>query len=134
MRPDRERKARALDALKGNRCSRCRGEFAPAKLHWHHRDPATKVANVGTMRVNGTPLSLALAEAAKCVVLCNPCHRAAHTAGEIIGERKCEDPDCTQSFSVYKRIGRKQRFCNRTCARRQMEKRKYLRRKAEGRI
>lgn len=50
----------------------------PALLHFHHRDPATKLFKVG----NGAqhPWVQIEAEIAKCDVLCEDCHRQYHNS------------------------------------------------------
>lgn len=62
-----------VDGLKKSRgCYIC-GESRPPCLDFHHRDPATKLFNVGKgMRKNRHILE---AEIEKCVVVCSNCHR-----------------------------------------------------------
>ena len=72
-----KQKIRAL-CLKSMGCRVC-GEAEPIALDFHHLDPAQK---------DGSPLrqssvKRALAEAAKCVILCANCHRKVH-AGLIV--------------------------------------------------
>lgn len=47
-------------------------------LDWHHRDPATKLFKVCLM--HSRSLQVVNDEIAKCDVLCQTCHRAAHYA------------------------------------------------------
>lgn len=62
----------------------CRGE-GPHKglLHYHHRDPSTKLYNVSNMW--GYAARAFEEEVAKCDVLCASCHRREHVARQ----RKC---------------------------------------------
>ena len=48
-----------------------------ADLHFHHRDPATKVATVMMMPGHYGRAKIQ-AEVEKCDVLCQPCHMARH--------------------------------------------------------
>jgi hypothetical protein len=72
----RKEQARALiAAAKASGCSRCHREFEPRRLHFHHRDPSTKLFAIA--KFVGTPthrLSRLVAEIAKCDVLCLVCH------------------------------------------------------------
>jgi hypothetical protein len=67
---------RAIAAAGG--CTDCRRH--DGRLEYHHRDPATKVFDVG----HPTTRSLATidAEIAKCDVLCPKCHHARHIAAD----------------------------------------------------
>lgn len=69
-----------IDEAKGTACWDCGGEFEPTKLHFHHRDPSTKlfnIANYTTLRGRQNHDALR-AEIAKCDVLCVGCHAARH--------------------------------------------------------
>lgn len=70
----REKKA-ILDKARSGGCVRC-GESHPSCLDFHHRDRATKDADIATMRRFG--LSRLVDEIAKCDVLCANCHRKFH--------------------------------------------------------
>ena len=60
---------------KGNICQDCGGEFMSRDLHFHHRDPRSKVLSVALM---ATRSEAALREEiAKCDVLCAECHNRA---------------------------------------------------------
>jgi|ERR1039458_402838 hypothetical protein len=61
---------------KGNICWDCGEEFISRQLNFHHRDPSTKVKVVPQM-VMHSEVNLR-AEIAKCDVLCQGCHTAAH--------------------------------------------------------
>jgi ferredoxin len=63
-------RTRKLLLLDGRPCARCGYNAHPSALQFHHRDPATKVADVSRIR----DLELALAEVAKCDVYCATCH------------------------------------------------------------
>jgi Fe-S-cluster-containing dehydrogenase component len=58
------------------KCLKC-GESDIACLDFHHRNPAEKDGNVVHMARYGN-VEKALAEAAKCDVLCSNCHRKLH--------------------------------------------------------
>jgi hypothetical protein len=70
------RKRALMLIAKGNRCSDCGGEFMSRELHFHHRDPSTKVLAVALL-VRHSERALR-DEIAKCDVLCATCHRSAH--------------------------------------------------------
>jgi hypothetical protein len=53
-------------------CSRC-PERRPSCLQYHHLNPDTKVAGIGTMMQRYHPDKVA-AEMAKCILLCANCH------------------------------------------------------------
>jgi 5-methylcytosine-specific restriction endonuclease McrA len=63
----------ARDLLNG-KCVRC---GSTEDLHFHHIDPTTKVAKV-TRLAYSRGLGAVLDEAAKCELLCGPCHRSLH--------------------------------------------------------
>lgn len=60
----------------GMGCADCGESFAPA-LSFHHLDPATKKANIAIMVAQACEYtdSEFFAEIAKCVVVCENCHR-----------------------------------------------------------
>lgn len=78
-----QKKAAWLRQRKGNRCWDCDGKFASHQLHFHHRDPATKLFNVAAEVRRRR--SLLEAEIAKCDVLCALCHSARHRASRVGG-------------------------------------------------
>jgi hypothetical protein len=63
--------------LKDKPCSKCGEQLEPERMHWHHRDPATKEFRValGVFRASRARI---LAEIAKCDLLCEPCHDELH--------------------------------------------------------
>lgn len=65
-------------AAKSSGCVRC-GEADPVVLDFHHRDPATKLRDISSMRQTGEEQGLR-EEIAKCDVLCCNCHRKIHAA------------------------------------------------------
>ena len=67
----------ALEA-KGQICSRCKRPLPPEDLYFHHRDPATKTANVSRLAGNTVSVKRLDAEIALCDVVCDPCHRVIH--------------------------------------------------------
>jgi hypothetical protein len=62
---------------KGTTCHGCGGTFEPRQLHWHHRDPSTKLFAIG-IRVASYGRERIAAEMAKCDVLCELCHSKEH--------------------------------------------------------
>jgi hypothetical protein len=76
---DKARKRAAVAAYRAERG--CRHCGAAEDLHLHHRDPATKVAEVSRMVDHRATWAQIWAEVAKCDVLCATCH-AAHHASE----------------------------------------------------
>lgn len=61
------------------KCSVC-GENHPATLEFHHKDPATKILEIGTM-VSSVPKfskEKILDEINKCLVICSNCHKKLH--------------------------------------------------------
>lgn len=63
--------------LETHPCKWC-GFADPRALHFHHRDPSSKVNEVGRYVNNGGPLNLLLIEVEKCDVLCANCHAIHH--------------------------------------------------------
>ena len=61
-------------------CVDC-GEDHPATLDFHHLDPSTKERSLGDIAKYGWSRKKALAEIAKCVILCANCHRTRHWPG-----------------------------------------------------
>lgn len=62
-------------------CIDCSIQYHPAAMHWHHKPGLPKVNNVGTL-VNQGKREAALAEIAKCELLCANCH-AVRTWGSL---------------------------------------------------
>lgn len=72
-----ERKAWIVGIKLSTPCKRCGIIHEdPKKIHFHHRDPATKLFSVGATRTRSR-VSIE-AEMAKCDILCAPCHSAVH--------------------------------------------------------
>lgn len=70
-------RAKIAVIAKGNRCWDCGGEFMSRDLHFHHRDPHTKVGEISNLIPSSSEARLR-AEIRKCDVLCASCHQAAH--------------------------------------------------------
>ena len=60
-----------LEYKKTLSCIMC-GETNSNRLHFHHRDPSTKLFNIGNR--GHYPMDVIMAEVAKCDVLCGTCH------------------------------------------------------------
>jgi hypothetical protein len=73
-------RVRAYKVAQG--CKECRYNADPELLHFHHRDPATKLFKIawGLHKVSVKDL---WAEIEKCDVLCDECHRAEHGGGRL---------------------------------------------------
>jgi hypothetical protein len=81
----RARKRIALAEYRRARsCARC---GAADSLHFHHRDPATKVADVSRMVDHDRGWDALWTEVAKCDVLCATCHIEHHHPGDDAGDR-----------------------------------------------
>jgi hypothetical protein len=61
-------------------CVDC-GESHVATLDFHHLDPSEKERSLGDIGKYGWSRTKALAEIAKCVILCANCHRKRHWNG-----------------------------------------------------
>lgn len=72
-------KALALEA-KTRPCVDCDKTWPPQIMHFHHRDPAAKTANVAKLVRTRPHLDLVRAEIEKCDVLCPNCHALRHLA------------------------------------------------------
>lgn len=60
-------------------CSVCE-ENHPATLEFHHKDPSTKIMEIGTM-VSSVPKfskEKIISEMDKCLVICSNCHKKLH--------------------------------------------------------
>jgi hypothetical protein len=75
----RDRKRAVLAEYRAARGCRCCD--AREHLHFHHRDPATKVADLGRMVDHDKGWEALWAGVAKCDVLCSSCHTAHHYPG-----------------------------------------------------
>lgn len=65
----------ALVWIHGGRCMDCGGDFSPAVFHFHHRDPAEKLFNVGQAFYGRW---VTFIESLKCDLLCANCHIMRH--------------------------------------------------------
>jgi len=64
-----------LVKLAAGRCPRCGHEpEVLEEMHFHHRDPRRKVANVADLVSRGASISKIMAEIAKCDLVCANCH------------------------------------------------------------
>ena len=78
QRKARHQRKRMLIELLGSRCQICGyNRDCPAAYDFHHRDPATKLFDVGSRGLLRR-LDELIAEANKCVLLCCRCHREVH--------------------------------------------------------
>jgi hypothetical protein len=67
-------KARAvINEMKSKPCMDCGGSYPTYVMQFDHRDPSTKIGDVGTICGSGH-LPWILKEAAKCDVVCSNCH------------------------------------------------------------
>lgn len=64
-----------LQSLKRVPCSDCGRRFQPWQMEFDHRDPTTKLFNIGSGRAMLKSRSVLLAEVAKSDVVCVNCHR-----------------------------------------------------------
>lgn len=81
-RPQREQMRNVVRAyLEDHPCTHC-GFSDPRALEFHHRDPTTKVAEIGSLVNQGGPLHAILLEIQKCDVLCRNCHAIHHRKRE----------------------------------------------------
>jgi hypothetical protein len=73
-----------LNRLKGTTCEGCGSTNRdPHELHFHHRDPATKLFGVGDNTTRNR--AAILAEIRKCDVLCWSCHPRIHAELRRVG-------------------------------------------------
>ena len=84
---DQQRRAKrrrlALIELRGGSCRVCRYKANYAALTFHHRDPAAKLFGIDGRKCSNSTWKALVAEANKCDLLCENCHRELH------------HPDCT---------------------------------------
>lgn len=73
----KDRRHRIMLAAKDQPCMDCGGEYHPAVMHFHHRDPTTKIATVRQL-VDTSTIKAINEEIAKCDVLCANCHAMRH--------------------------------------------------------
>ena len=65
-----------LVAEAGGKCERCGYDTSPRILHFHHRDPSTKLFEISD-RLSAN-LSVLREEVKKCMLLCPNCHGEKH--------------------------------------------------------
>ena len=76
----RQRRKKELVEAAGGRCVDCGYAASVAALEFHHRDPSTKLFEVG--QFSARALSRLQDEVSKCDLLCANCHRQRHAATE----------------------------------------------------
>jgi hypothetical protein len=79
---NRERMRAILDGAKANGCQLC-PEREPCCMSFHHVNPAEKRFGVGNYGSRQPSLENFIAELAKCICVCENCHRKIH-AGVIV--------------------------------------------------
>ncbi len=62
----------------GGKCEGCGYNKVTNALDFHHRNPKTKLHNVGALLYDTKSWQLAIYEAKKCALLCSRCHREVH--------------------------------------------------------
>lgn len=68
-------KQKLLRTLKDNPCLDCGDKFHFSAMDFDHRDPDTKLADVGQLVGQGCSIQTFLDEVAKCDLVCANCHR-----------------------------------------------------------
>lgn len=63
-------------------CKKCGYNRCASALHFHHRDPATKVLEITRALKRSVPKHLVIEEIRKCDVLCANCHAELHAGCE----------------------------------------------------
>lgn len=71
-------------ALLGGQCIEC-DEDEHILLHFHHIDPSTKTASIAC--IIRTHPAMLFDELAKCVLLCEKCHKKVHKVKNFIPEK-----------------------------------------------
>ncbi len=79
---NRERMRAILDGIRANGCQLC-PEREPCCLSFHHVNPAEKQFGVGNYGSRQPSLDNFIAELAKCICVCENCHRKIH-AGVLV--------------------------------------------------
>src|SRR5262245_61912878 len=77
-----------VEEQKGTRCSRCGGEFPASRLHFHHRDPSTRLFMLSQPRAQARQE----AEIAKCDVVCISCHSSLRRASQWVRQKEVQMP------------------------------------------
>lgn len=77
VKPNRIARKKELIALAGGKCARCGYNRSAAALDFHHTEPTSKTRTVSHLLAVNQPWAweAAVAEAAKCELLCSNCHR-----------------------------------------------------------
>jgi 5-methylcytosine-specific restriction endonuclease McrA len=75
-------------------CTECGNDRDKSSLEFHHRNPAEKVASIGSMirqptRYNITDL---MNEVAKCDLVCEPCHKDIHRKWRVVTGHSNQNP------------------------------------------
>src|SRR5271166_744608 len=70
----RKRREDELRKQKERPCTRCGGKFPSYVMHYHHRDPSTKIESVSNLINRQGPRQMIDAEIAKCDLVCANCH------------------------------------------------------------
>lgn len=73
QRENYRQKRDAIRELKRRPCQSCGNTYHPVAMHFHHRDPSTKIDNVSNM-LRGYSMDVILREIDKCDLLCAICH------------------------------------------------------------
>lgn len=72
-----------MDELKSMPCTDCGVKYPPYVMHFDHRDPSTKLFNIGHIVTRS--MTLILAEIEKCDLVCANCH-AERTWGHKVAQ------------------------------------------------
>ena len=96
-------------ALLGGKCSDC---DCSVDLEFDHVDPKTKLFNIGAIILHGD--GKVLAELAKCVLRCKPCHKLKSDAeqsvnhgGGLTGVKNCRCELCGSLKNEYNKLLRR---------------------------
>lgn len=75
QRKNYRKKLRAVRLLKRliGPCTVCGAKYPPVAMHFHHRNPAEKLANVSDM-LRGYSWKMIVTEIRKCDLVCAVCH------------------------------------------------------------
>ena len=104
-----ERKSRFVSML-GGKCVKC---FSTEDLHFHHKNPATKLFTVGDKMLSYSEKRVT-EEVLKCELLCGECHRHNHAAakgkdvhGTLSSYKYCRCRKCKDAQNAYTREWRR---------------------------
>lgn len=75
-------------------CNECQSTTDKGALEFHHRDPSSKVAAVGSMirQPHKFNLTDVMNEVAKCDLVCAPCHKQIHRKWRIVTGHENQNP------------------------------------------